>query len=131
MRRQLQDGKTKRKKQCKIHKVDMSDTLLVELQALRKRRKEEYLGRGKNFVFGDQGSLDELVLTNSGGPSPPAAMSGGRTQLSSQTLTGSCAASSIGCSYTACDAPIRCREPRLSCADWEGPWGIAEIRSAS
>lgn len=26
-----------------------------------------YLGREKNFVFGDQGSLDELVVTNSGG----------------------------------------------------------------
>lgn len=46
--RQYKKGKITRTKTKKIRKVDISDVLFHELQALRKRRQEEYLGRGKN-----------------------------------------------------------------------------------
>lgn len=50
VRRQYKNGKTTRTKTKKIRKVDISDVLLQELQTLRKRRREEYLGRGKNEI---------------------------------------------------------------------------------
>jgi integrase len=50
VRRQYKDGKTTRTKTKKIRKVDISDALLHELQTLKKRRQEEYLGRGKNEI---------------------------------------------------------------------------------
>jgi integrase len=50
VRRQYKDGKIKRTKTKSIRKVDISDALLQELQTLRKRRQEEYLGRGKNEI---------------------------------------------------------------------------------
>jgi len=50
VRRQYNEGKIRRTKTKKIRKIDISDTLLHELQALKKRRKEEYLGRGKNEI---------------------------------------------------------------------------------
>jgi len=50
VRRQFKDGKETRTKTKKARKVDISDALLKELQILRKRRQEEYLGRGKNEI---------------------------------------------------------------------------------
>jgi integrase len=50
VRRQYKNGKITRTKTKKIRNVDISDTLLHELQALKKRRQEEYLGRGKNEI---------------------------------------------------------------------------------
>ena len=50
VRRQYRDGVESRTKGKKNRTVDVSDVLLVELQALKKRRQEEYLGRGKNEV---------------------------------------------------------------------------------
>jgi integrase len=50
VRRQYKDGKITRTKTKKIRKIDISDVLLHELQTLRKRRQEEYLGRGKNEI---------------------------------------------------------------------------------
>ena len=50
VRRQYRDGVESRTKGKKNRTVDVSDALLSELQALKKRRQEEYLGRGKNEV---------------------------------------------------------------------------------
>jgi integrase len=50
VRRQYKKGKVTRTKTKKIRKVDMSDVLLHELQSMKKRRQEEYLGRGKNEI---------------------------------------------------------------------------------
>src|SRR5262245_39541939 len=50
VRRQYKDRKIKRTKTKRIRKVDISDALLEELKALKKRRQEEYLGRGKNEI---------------------------------------------------------------------------------
>jgi integrase len=50
VRRQYKAGIIKRTKTKKIRKVDVSSVLLSELQTLRKRRQEEYLGRGKNEI---------------------------------------------------------------------------------
>lgn len=61
VRRQFKDGKESRTKTKKARKVDISDALLKELQILRKRRQEEYLGRGKNelppWVFLSPGNI--------------------------------------------------------------------------
>jgi integrase len=54
----------------KIHRIDMSDALAAELVDLRRRRKEEYLGRGKNeipdwtFCNSDGGLIDIQNLKN-------------------------------------------------------------------
>lgn len=50
VRRQLRDGVESRTTGKRRRTVDVSDVLLGELQALRKRRQEEYLGRGTNEV---------------------------------------------------------------------------------
>jgi integrase len=50
VRRQFRDGKVTRTKTKKIRRGDISDVLLHELQALWKRRKEEYLSRGNNEI---------------------------------------------------------------------------------
>jgi integrase len=50
VRRQFKDGAESKTKTRKSLKVDISDVLLSELQALKKRRQEEYLKRGKNEI---------------------------------------------------------------------------------
>ena len=50
VRRQYKDGDHSRTKTKKMRKVDISDVLLDELKAFKKRRQEEYLGRGKNEI---------------------------------------------------------------------------------
>jgi len=50
VRRQYQDGKNTKTKTRKAREVVVSDVLLKELQALRKARREDYLGRGKNEI---------------------------------------------------------------------------------
>jgi integrase len=50
VRRQYKNGKTTRTKTKKIRKIDLSDVLLKELQALKKRRQEQYLAKGKNEI---------------------------------------------------------------------------------
>jgi integrase len=48
VRRQLKkDGSVGKTKQRKLRKVDISDTLIRELQTVEKQRREEYFGRGK------------------------------------------------------------------------------------
>jgi integrase len=49
-RRSLIRGRTEKTKTDRIRRVDLSDTLLHELDALKKRRKEGYLARGKNEI---------------------------------------------------------------------------------
>jgi len=50
VRRQFKDGDHSKTKTKKMRKVDISDVLLHELQVLKKLRKEDYLGRGKNEI---------------------------------------------------------------------------------
>jgi integrase len=50
VRRQFKDGSKLQTKTRKPRKIDISDVLLKELQALKKRRQEEYLSRGKNEI---------------------------------------------------------------------------------
>src|SRR6202008_4087617 len=50
VRRQFKDGAQKKTKTKKSRKVDLSDALIDELMALKKRRQQEYLGRGKNEI---------------------------------------------------------------------------------
>jgi integrase len=50
VRRQFRDGKITRTKTKRIRSVDISDALLQELKALKKRRQEDYLSRGKNEI---------------------------------------------------------------------------------
>ena len=50
VRRQLQNGVEKTTKGKRARTVDVSDALLAELQALRKRRQAEFLARGQNEI---------------------------------------------------------------------------------
>jgi integrase len=50
VRRQQKDGAVSRTKTRKVRKVNMSDALFAESQALRARRQKEYLGLGKNEI---------------------------------------------------------------------------------
>jgi integrase len=50
VRRQYRDGAQKRTKTKKLRKVDISDALLQELQALRKLRREKALAAGQNEI---------------------------------------------------------------------------------
>src|SRR5262245_41710793 len=54
-------GKITRTKTKKIRKVDVSNVLLRELQALKKPRKEEYLSRGKDEIPDWSSSLGEII----------------------------------------------------------------------
>ena len=57
VQRQITRGEKRRPKMRKARKVDMSSTLHGELQELRKRRQEAYLGKGLN-------EIPELVFVN-------------------------------------------------------------------
>jgi integrase len=50
LRRQFTRGRIEPTKTGKTHRVDMSDALAAELQALKKRRQAEFLAKGSNEV---------------------------------------------------------------------------------
>jgi integrase len=60
VRRTLKGGKVQPTKTGKKRKIDMSDALIVELQAMRKRRLEDFMKRGVN-------AIPEWVFCNSDG----------------------------------------------------------------
>lgn len=70
IRRSVKAGKVHPTKTAKIHKVDMSDTLIDALADLRRRRREEYLAKGINqipewiFCNSDGGTIDIQNLKN-------------------------------------------------------------------
>ncbi len=70
VRRSVKDGKVNPTKNGKIRRVDMSDTLASELQAMRRRPMESYLKNGKNeipewaFCDSDGGLLDMNNVRN-------------------------------------------------------------------
>ena len=50
IRKNIVRGRYDRTKTDRIHRVDISDALLAELNALRRKRREEYLAAGKNEI---------------------------------------------------------------------------------
>ncbi len=60
VRRAVKGGKIQQTKTGKKRKIDMFDTLIEELQAMRRRRREEFLKNGKN-------EIPEWVFCNSDG----------------------------------------------------------------
>jgi len=50
VRRNFTRGRIEKTKTDRIRRVDLSDALLQELQALKKKRKAEYLAKGKNEI---------------------------------------------------------------------------------
>jgi integrase len=60
VRRAIKSGKVQPTKTGKKHKIDMSDALIEELQAMRRRRLAEFLKNGKN-------AIPEWVFCNSDG----------------------------------------------------------------
>ena len=50
VRRSFTRGRIEPPKTSKVHRVDMSDALLMEFQALKKRRRKEYLKKGANEI---------------------------------------------------------------------------------
>jgi integrase len=70
VRRAMKSGKIQPTKTGKVHKIDMSDSLIEELQAMRRRRLEDFMKRGKNeipdwiFCNSDGGPLDMQNLKN-------------------------------------------------------------------
>jgi integrase len=50
VRRNLTRGRLEPPKTGQVRRVDLSDSLLVELETLRRRRKEEYLEKGKSEI---------------------------------------------------------------------------------
>jgi len=68
VRGQWQDGRRVRTKTRKRRQVDISDVLLAELQALKKRRQEEYLKRGKSEIPAPVFLSPGLIIWDDGKP---------------------------------------------------------------
>jgi len=70
VRRAIKKGKVLPTKTGKVHRIDLSEILKVELEALRRRRREEYLATGKPeiplwiFPNSDGGILDMQNMKN-------------------------------------------------------------------
>ena len=75
VRRNFTRGRIEKTKTDQIRRVDLSDTLLHELDALKRHRQEEYLARGKNelpeWVFLSPGRIiweDGRTISRREGP---------------------------------------------------------------